>query len=75
LKAIGVFSVMEHPTEGQIRYIEPPVHLHKTPGGFRRHTDRLGQSSVAVLQEIGYSANEISKLIESGVTVDGATTP
>ncbi len=30
LKAIGVFSVMEHPTEGLIRYIEPPVHLHKT---------------------------------------------
>ncbi|MEK9923811.1 MAG: CoA transferase [Rhodospirillales bacterium] len=75
LKAIGVFSVMEHPTEGLIRYIEPPVHLHKTPGGFRRHTDRLGQSSVAVLHEIGYTANEISKLIESGVTVDGAPEP
>jgi crotonobetainyl-CoA:carnitine CoA-transferase CaiB-like acyl-CoA transferase len=71
LKAIGVFSVMEHPTEGLIRYIEPPVHLHRTPGGFRRHTDRLGQSSVSVLKEIGYTDAEISDLIETGVTIDG----
>ncbi len=71
IKAVGLFQVMEHPTEGKVRYIESPVRFSKTPGGFRRHADRQGESSVPVLEEIGYSADEIAAMIESGVTKDG----
>ena len=71
IKAVGLFQVMEHPTEGKVRYIESPVRFSKTPGGFRRHADRQGERSVPVLEEIGYSADEIAAMIESGVTKDG----
>jgi crotonobetainyl-CoA:carnitine CoA-transferase CaiB-like acyl-CoA transferase len=71
IKAVGLFSTMEHPTEGLIRYIESPVRLSKTPGGFRRHAEREGQSSVEVLQEIGFGKADIEGLIAAGVTKDG----
>ncbi len=71
LKAVGLFKEMEHPTEGHVRYIEAPVRLSKTPGGFRRHAEHLGESSVPVLEELGYGADEITALIDSGVTKDG----
>lgn len=74
LKTVGLFKEMEHPTEGHVRYIEAPVRLSKTPGGFRRHADHLGESSVPVLEELGYSAGEIAGMIDSGVTKDGRRT-
>jgi crotonobetainyl-CoA:carnitine CoA-transferase CaiB-like acyl-CoA transferase len=45
-----------------------PVKFSKTPGGLRRHAERLGGSSVAVLRELGYSEAEIAALEKSGVT-------
>jgi len=71
LKAIGLFSEHEHPTEGRVRYIESPLGFSKTPGGVRHHADLLGQSSVPILEEIGYSADEIASMIDAGVTKDG----
>ncbi len=75
LAAVGLFQEMDHPTEGRVRYIEAPVRLSKTPGGFRRHADHLGESSVPVLEELGYGAAEIQALIEAGVTKDGRIRP
>jgi crotonobetainyl-CoA:carnitine CoA-transferase CaiB-like acyl-CoA transferase len=71
IQAIGLFSEHEHPTEGKVRYIEAPVRLSKTPGGLRHHADRLGQSSVPILEEIGLNETEIEALIAAGVTKDG----
>lgn len=75
LKEVGLFKDMEHPTEGRVRYIEAPVRLSKTPGGFRNHADHLGESSVPILEEIGFGADEITRLIEAGITKDGRRTP
>lgn len=71
LKAVGLFKEMDHPTEGRVRYIEAPVRLSRTPGGFRSHADHLGESSVPVLDELGYGAEEIAALLAGGVTLDG----
>jgi crotonobetainyl-CoA:carnitine CoA-transferase CaiB-like acyl-CoA transferase len=68
LQAVGMFPEIKHPTEGQIRHIKVPVKFSKTPGGLRRHAERLGGSSAAVLRELGYSEAEIAALEKSGVT-------
>ena len=59
---------IEHPTEGTLRHIKVPVTFSKTPGGLHRHSERLGQSSAAVLAEIGYSPDDIATLVQQGVT-------
>jgi crotonobetainyl-CoA:carnitine CoA-transferase CaiB-like acyl-CoA transferase len=66
LSAVDMFPLAEHPTEGTIRHIKIPVEFSKTPGGFYRHAERLGQSTLDVLKEAGYSADEIDALLESG---------
>jgi crotonobetainyl-CoA:carnitine CoA-transferase CaiB-like acyl-CoA transferase len=69
LQAVGMFPEVEHPTEGNIRHIRVPVQFSRTPGGLRRHAERLGGSSDAVLREIGYSAQEIADMVKHGVTL------
>jgi len=68
LSAVDMFPTVEHPTEGTIRHIKVPVSFSKTPGGYYRHPEQLGQSTAAVLEEIGYSADEIAALQSSGAT-------
>ncbi|MDG2286748.1 MAG: CoA transferase, partial [Alphaproteobacteria bacterium] len=67
LQAVGMFPEVEHPTEGRIRNIKVPVSLSKTPGGLYRHAERLGQSTDQVLEEMGFSEDEISGLHQAGV--------
>ncbi|MCH9674655.1 MAG: CoA transferase [Gammaproteobacteria bacterium] len=68
LSEVGLFPVVDHPTEGRVRHMRPPVTFSKTPGGLRRHAERLGDSSEAVLREIGYEADEIAAMAQAGVT-------
>ena len=65
LTAVGMFPEADHPTEGRIRHLKAPVHLSKTPGGLYRHAERLGASTEAVLQELGYTPDEIAALQDS----------
>ncbi|MGE4334916.1 MAG: CaiB/BaiF CoA transferase family protein [Pigmentiphaga sp.] len=44
-----------------------PVKLSRTPGGVRRRAPTFGEHTSAILQEAGYSANEIVQLRENGV--------
>ena len=69
LQAVGMFPEVDHPTEGRIRHIKVPVKFSKTPGGLRRHAERLGGSSAEVLRELGYSQEQITALEKSGVTL------
>jgi crotonobetainyl-CoA:carnitine CoA-transferase CaiB-like acyl-CoA transferase len=68
LQAVGMFPEIQHPTEGTLRHIKVPVKFSKTPGGLQRFAERLGQSSAALLSELGYSASEIADLEQKGVT-------
>ncbi len=66
LTAVGMFPEVEHPTEGKIRHIKVPVSFSKTPGGYYRHPENLGQSTAEALSDVGYSEAEIAALVEAG---------
>lgn len=67
LQAVGMFQSMEHPSEGLINYVRPAVRFQQTPASVRMAAPLLGQHTVDILQEIGYSSGRIRKLYEKGV--------
>ena len=71
LKAVGFIQQIDHPTEGRLRLTGIPSRW----SGFRLSVDRppprLGEHSVEVLREAGFTPAEIEGLIAEGATVDG----
>jgi crotonobetainyl-CoA:carnitine CoA-transferase CaiB-like acyl-CoA transferase len=67
LRAVGMFTVHEHPTEGAYRVVRSPVQFDGKPFELRRHPPRLGEDSVSVMAEAGYSPAEIEALVRRGV--------
>ncbi len=64
LKEVGMFPVVEHPTEGAIRVARPSTRFAATPANIRGHVPRLGEHTAAVLRELGYSAADIAGMVE-----------
>lgn len=60
----------EHPEAGTMRYVRYPGHLSETPAGLYRHPPRLGEHSRAVLQEAGYSEDQIEQWVENSIVGD-----
>ena len=73
LQQTGFFKKIDHPTEGEILDMSPPVRF----SGFSRQENqmapRLGQDSVDVLRDLGYSQGEIQVLMDQGITWNGGT--
>ena len=69
LAATGFFSYAQHPSEGRLRQMAYPSAWSDTQPQAARHAPRLGEHSVEVLREIGYSAERVAELVRSGVTV------
>ncbi len=72
LRAVGFFQEVDDPAGGKLRLTGVPSrwngsHLHLT-----RSAPRLGEHSVEILREAGLSPDEITRLLEEGVTEDGA---
>jgi len=68
LEAVGFWNEMEHPTEGKLKMPGFPVNFSATPASIRRHPPKLGEHSVEVLSEAGYSREQIAKMLADGVT-------
>ena len=64
----GFWQMFEHPSEGNIRMASPPINFSKTPSSIRSLPPRLGEHSVEVLKDIGYSDADIQTLLSSGAT-------
>jgi len=53
MKAVGMFSRAEHPSEGAYKIIRAPVSFRSSPFGIRRHAPRLGEHTAEVMREVG----------------------
>lgn len=58
---------VDHSVAGSVKTLGAPVKFHGTPGGINRAAPTLGQHSLEVLQEIGYSQLDVQQLIDDGV--------
>ncbi len=75
LRDTGFFELKDHPTEGRIRSMRLP---NKWSCGTRREWNpapKLGEQSIEILREIGYSDSEIAELVAGGATLDGRIKP
>jgi crotonobetainyl-CoA:carnitine CoA-transferase CaiB-like acyl-CoA transferase len=68
LAETGFFVMTDHPTEGRLRSMATPSSWSQTPPGKLRPAPGLGEHSVEILKEAGYSGKEIEAMIASGVT-------
>ena len=58
---------IDHPQLGSVRQIGLPYKLTATPATIRLAPPLLGEQGPAILGELGYSAEEVASLRESGV--------
>ncbi len=59
----------EHPSLGHIETIGFPVKFSATPAAIGRGAPRLGEDTVEVLGELGYSAAEVEQLVQEDVVI------
>lgn len=53
LKAVDLIQTMEHPSEGKIRMIAPPIIFSQTPSSIYRHPPGLGEHTDEVFEAFG----------------------
>ena len=66
LAAIGYFTPVEHPSEGQLLSMKVPSEWSETAPEYRRHAPRFGEHTREVLKEAGYSDAQIEAMAKSG---------
>ena len=69
LQAVGFLRTVDHPSEGRIQSMAVPSTWSRSVPTVMRQAPRLGEHSAQILQEAGYSAEQITALATSGVTV------
>ena len=67
--ARDMLTEVAHTTLGPVQTLGLPIKLSATPGGPRHGAPLLGEHTLAVLAEHGYSAPEIAALITEGAVV------
>jgi crotonobetainyl-CoA:carnitine CoA-transferase CaiB-like acyl-CoA transferase len=67
LKEVKLFQEYEHPTEGEMRQVRSHYSIEGVEERPDAPTQRIGQSTDKVLQELGYTAEDISRLVEARV--------
>jgi crotonobetainyl-CoA:carnitine CoA-transferase CaiB-like acyl-CoA transferase len=62
----GVLVDATHPLVGDYRQIRPAVTMSKTPGSVRRSAPLVGENTVEILGELGYTDEDIASLVAGG---------
>ncbi|MBX9943757.1 MAG: CoA transferase [Reyranella sp.] len=68
LAATGFWKEVDHPTEGRLRMTDIPPRFSRTPPEVTRLQPRLGEHSVEILREAGFTAGEIEAMLKTGAT-------
>jgi formyl-CoA transferase/CoA:oxalate CoA-transferase len=63
----GFVTEVEHPTLGAIPQLRPAIDLSDTPGEIAGPPPLLGEHSFDVLEEIGYTREELDQMVADGV--------
>lgn len=71
LAACRAVREIDHPTEGRMRTTGPLGRFDRTPTDLTRPAPRLGEHSIELLREAGYSDEAIEALVRTQATVDG----
>ena len=75
LQEVGFFEKVDHPTEGRIVNMTLPNKTSFKSRQDYRGAPKIGQHSIEILREAGYSASEIEQFVTEKVTVDGRLKP
>jgi crotonobetainyl-CoA:carnitine CoA-transferase CaiB-like acyl-CoA transferase len=73
LQAVGLLQADEHPTEGKTVAIRSTISFDDAYPPLPSFTQPRGWDTRAVLEEIGYSAHEISGLLAEGTAIASST--
>jgi crotonobetainyl-CoA:carnitine CoA-transferase CaiB-like acyl-CoA transferase len=68
LNATGYWKEVEHPSEGRLRMPDIAPRFSRTKAEITRLQPRLGEHSVEVLSEAGFTSAEIDAMLKSGAT-------
>jgi crotonobetainyl-CoA:carnitine CoA-transferase CaiB-like acyl-CoA transferase len=69
MKAVGFFSLRDHPSEGKLRVMDVAQRWSKTQPDIRRLAPRLGEHSREVLVEYGLDEEQIGSLVETRTVI------
>jgi crotonobetainyl-CoA:carnitine CoA-transferase CaiB-like acyl-CoA transferase len=72
LAAVDFFPLAEHPSEGSIRMVRPPVRFGAADCALRHPAPRLGQHSRAILREAGLAESEVDDLLARRIAIEAA---
>lgn len=67
VQALEVLKTMTHTMAGQVQIQNLPWQMSKTPGGVKLPPPALGEHSTVILEENGFSTDEIKRLITDGI--------
>jgi crotonobetainyl-CoA:carnitine CoA-transferase CaiB-like acyl-CoA transferase len=67
VQARQLLQPFDYPGVGPVPLPATPVRLSRTPGGIRHRAPLIGEHTDEILQELGYTAEEIQKLRDEGV--------
>jgi crotonobetainyl-CoA:carnitine CoA-transferase CaiB-like acyl-CoA transferase len=69
LAAIDFFPFIDHPSEGKLRIVRPPVKFGGGDCALRHHAPRLGEQTREILTEAGLDAGQIDDLIARKIAI------